>query len=379
MCDFDKKKLLTLLNNFKDISDKNIRNDINFFDVAGYPHYENVVSNILSFYFDTNAEHNMKDLWIKSLIKIYNKKEHKKEYAGSIETTGVERETNADNKRIDLLMVANEFLIVIENKIYAGDDYNPFDYYHILAKRRVEENRLNDKNIIEILLSLDDRGNKDDEERGYHFVNIRYDELFDEVKNNIGQYVVDANEKWTIYMNELINNITNLMVDSKMKLDDDLQLLYANNESDIQHFLNVICNDFDEKANFFKSLYKIMCKDFDSIQTYKLSNGLVCDIGGIFVKLKNNIELGVYFNRENHPELIKYGIRETINENSDCKKEIDIIHDKCKNLNFLKEIIKDKSRWKYNIIMQSAFSDTNTNVENISLIFKSMIKSVLES
>ena len=36
-----------------------------FMDISGYPHYENVVSNILSFYFDDSEEHGMKDLWFR--------------------------------------------------------------------------------------------------------------------------------------------------------------------------------------------------------------------------------------------------------------------------------------------------------------------------
>ncbi len=43
-----------------------------FFDVSGFPHYENVISNILAFFFDVNEEHGLKDLWLKSLFECYN-------------------------------------------------------------------------------------------------------------------------------------------------------------------------------------------------------------------------------------------------------------------------------------------------------------------
>lgn len=373
---FDKRHLNCLLESFSKFTISKTERELNFFDIAGYPHYENVVSNILSFYFDTKAKHDMKDLWIKSLVKVYNKKENKKEYEGSIETpNGIERETNANNKRIDLLMVANEFIIVIENKIYADDGYNPFDYYHSLAKEKAKENELNEKNLIEILLSLEDRGNKDDKERGYHFVNIRYDELFDEVKNNVGQYIVNAKEKWIIYMNEFVKNIANLMENSKMKVDKDLQLQYANNDNYIQHFLNVICTDFDNKAGFFKELFNILIKEnnIENIQTRKLSNNLISDVGGVFVKLKNNKELGVYFNRENHPETIKFGIRDTMNDSDTCRLEIETIHNKCVDLKLLDSTYKDESIWKYNVIKELNFCDLNCTIENVSQIFKSLI------
>ena len=39
-----------------------------FMTISGYPHYENVVSNILKFFFEDN-EHGMKNLWVRSLLE----------------------------------------------------------------------------------------------------------------------------------------------------------------------------------------------------------------------------------------------------------------------------------------------------------------------
>ena len=36
-----------------------------FMEVSGYPHYENVCSNILSFYFNPNEEHRLNDTVLK--------------------------------------------------------------------------------------------------------------------------------------------------------------------------------------------------------------------------------------------------------------------------------------------------------------------------
>lgn len=49
----------------------------NYFSVSGYPHYENVISNILSFFFDYNEKHQLGDLWLKSLLNCYSKKKEK--------------------------------------------------------------------------------------------------------------------------------------------------------------------------------------------------------------------------------------------------------------------------------------------------------------
>ena len=100
-----------------------------FFDISGYPHYENVISNILAFFFDANEEHGLKDLWIKSLLECYNKNAETNIQPGEFEK--IEREhTTEENKRLDLIILLNNAIVAIENKIYAKTSNNPFDEYH---------------------------------------------------------------------------------------------------------------------------------------------------------------------------------------------------------------------------------------------------------
>ena len=75
-----------------------------FFDVAGYPHYENVISNILAFFFNTREEHGLKDLWLKSLLDCYNYKAKMNICLGEFED--IEREhSTEENKRLDIIIV----------------------------------------------------------------------------------------------------------------------------------------------------------------------------------------------------------------------------------------------------------------------------------
>jgi hypothetical protein len=39
-----------------------------FLELAGYPHYENVCSNLLSFYLDPEGEHGLSDLLLRALM-----------------------------------------------------------------------------------------------------------------------------------------------------------------------------------------------------------------------------------------------------------------------------------------------------------------------
>ena len=65
-----------LLDVFNTIKYENTYSDLseNYFSVSGYPHYENVASNILQFFFDSRAGHGMKDLWLSALLECYKEK-----------------------------------------------------------------------------------------------------------------------------------------------------------------------------------------------------------------------------------------------------------------------------------------------------------------
>ena len=47
---------------------------LTFLEIAKQPHYENVLSNIYAFFFDVNAEHGFKELFISTLVALRMKK-----------------------------------------------------------------------------------------------------------------------------------------------------------------------------------------------------------------------------------------------------------------------------------------------------------------
>ena len=94
-----------------------------FFDVAGYPHYENVISNILAFFFDTSEEHGLKDLWLKSFVDCYNLTAGANIQLSELEN--IEREhSTEENKRLDIIILLSNAIIAIENKVYANANNN---------------------------------------------------------------------------------------------------------------------------------------------------------------------------------------------------------------------------------------------------------------
>ncbi len=93
--------------------------DPTFMEIAGYPHHENVCSNILKFYLQPDASHGLSDLCLKALLSLASVYEPQSNVT-------VEREvTTKTGKRIDLLIQSDTHLIAIENKIYHSA-VNPF-------------------------------------------------------------------------------------------------------------------------------------------------------------------------------------------------------------------------------------------------------------
>jgi hypothetical protein len=104
------EQYLELLSEFESLP-KDVRSE-SIFDIAGYPHYENVASNILAFFLNPNNEHGLGQLILSSLLNL----------AAASETNQsnvqVSREVYTINGgRLDILIETDNQLIGIENKI----------------------------------------------------------------------------------------------------------------------------------------------------------------------------------------------------------------------------------------------------------------------
>lgn len=140
-------QLHQLLDAFKGLSSP--IQDPTFMEIAGYPHYENVCSNILAFYLQPDAAHGLSDLCLKALLSLASVNE-------TLSNVTVEREvtTHAGN-RIDLLIQSDTHLIAIENKIYHSV-VNPLQDYVSFLERQPAN-----RTLVMFLLSLYSVGNQD--------------------------------------------------------------------------------------------------------------------------------------------------------------------------------------------------------------------------
>ena len=241
------EKYQSFLNEIKNIKFAEIP-ELTFLDIAGYPRYENVISNILLFLFNDKI-HSFGNLWIKSLLECYKNISGLDMNLDIINVNYADREVSTkDNKRIDLVIETNKYLILIENKIDAPI-YNPFSSYNDYAKEYIKDNN-QDLKIIEVILSLNKYGNKIGND--YKFYNITYDMLIDKVKKNVGDYLLNSSDKWMIYMKDFMNTIENLKVGSNMNKEWN-EFLEKNND-DLSDFFTKYHEDMDAKMKLLDDL-----------------------------------------------------------------------------------------------------------------------------
>jgi hypothetical protein len=178
-------------------------------EIAGYPHYENVCSNILAFFFNTTEVHGCGDMFLKSLIRVSGSKIPD----GFSNAVQVRREVSTfSNKRLDILIVSDRFLIGIENKIFHLLN-NDLEEYAGLLNAEAEKLQVQPVCITGIVLSLH-RIQEPGARQKMHdsgFINITYSEFFADLKQNLGQYLPHIHTSYLIHLREFIQTIENLI------------------------------------------------------------------------------------------------------------------------------------------------------------------------
>jgi hypothetical protein len=176
-----------------------------FLGIARQPHYENVLSNIYAFYFNPNEEHKLKDLFIKSLQELIQTKvpDKSKEISFSNDFD-IDTEYSTDNNgRIDLLLHNDTEAIIIENKVYHHLNNDLDDYWKTIKVA-------NKTGIVLSLWNISNLGHNE-------FINITHFDFLKKVMENFGNYILNAEDKFIVFLKDLYQNIINLTnyMDSK--------------------------------------------------------------------------------------------------------------------------------------------------------------------
>lgn len=252
-----------LIVQFKELNNDFQKRRTTFMAISGYPHYENVCSNILAFLFDSDAEHGFSNLWLRALMNCYPNNDNSEN--SDIRSESIEREfPTSKGGRLDLLIQTNKYVIGIENKIYSTVTNNLEDYANTIEKTYKDCDSNCDNKCI--LLTLRDESNK--AKNG--FINITYKQLFEEVKSLMGEYIDKANNTWLIYIKDFIYEIEGLIGNMENTIDKNFFKFYDNNEKEIIDFMDSI----NSMKNGLKKLRDSLCRYFDNndLKLYKTYN-----------------------------------------------------------------------------------------------------------
>jgi hypothetical protein len=195
------------------------------FSIGGRGHYENPISDVLAFFIDPKEEHKFEILLLSSFFKLLN---ISTENINLHAVEAVEREAvTTKGNRIDLIVVGEDWVLVIENKIY-HDLLNPLDDYEFYIKTRFP-----DKTAYHTILSINE----------IHGVpepwdNILYQDLQVEIKKNAGRYMFNStNAKWSFFLNDFLLNIEELIGENEV--DKEMLEFVQMNYSKILNLIEV--------------------------------------------------------------------------------------------------------------------------------------------
>lgn len=187
-------------------------------EISGYPHYENVASNILAFFFDPAAEHRLNDLLLSAFFKMTGAKE-----IPTTDQVRVYREFGTQERsRIDLIIDGDSFTIGIENKIFHWLANDLVEYGEVIDRRGQSRDL-----VIKAVLGL--RHIEDRTQLRGGFSSYTYGELWQHVRSSLGNYVSNADPKWLFYLMDFMTTTANLAGEN-MELQKTDQFFIEHNE-----------------------------------------------------------------------------------------------------------------------------------------------------
>ncbi len=245
------KDLQNLINRFKDFPV--IERKPSFLEIAGFPSRETVWRNIFAFFFDPNECHGLKDLLLRSFFDALGKQDQSTGDFDSMELS-TECQTEKGNF-LDLLITSNEFAIGIEMKVNAGL-YNDLEDYGKLIKSHASTGT-----TFKVVLS------KGSFNPDHGFKNLRYAELIAAIKQQLGNYVLAADPKYTSLLLDFLSHIINYIGGYAMTIDTKQLKFMQENHKTIKRLIAThneihrrlverMCQIHDALANSLKPLIR---------------------------------------------------------------------------------------------------------------------------
>lgn len=221
------------------------RHNSSILEIAGFPHYENVISNFLAFYFDFNEKHGLGDLFVKSLFSALKLG---KEYIPSNNINVHKEVVTPNNKRIDLIIELDEYAIAIENKIHHTLKNPLKDYENYM--------RLNypDKKQLGVILSIHPVQVK---ARSF-FKSILYHKYCQILSQQLGTYITISNSFHASFVTDFLTTLNNLKKGSTMN-DEVIEYMSKHYEEfvKIQEMFTIYFKEIHQKLNTLEQLLNL--------------------------------------------------------------------------------------------------------------------------
>lgn len=222
-----------------------------FLEIARQPHYENVISNIYAFYLDPTEEHGLGDLFINSLVNCLNAK-RENDWIEDFTDFEIHTEYPTKQGRIDILLLSSDSAIIIENKIYHHLN-NGLQEYSDYVRKEIG----NKDTVYGLVLGLKEFNPKEE-----NFVSLTHKELLSKVFQHLGEYVLDASEKYVTFLKDFYQNIINL---SEKTMNEKDLAFYLKNHKEISDLILL-------KSNFKKYIREEVNKASLSFEDLELED-----------------------------------------------------------------------------------------------------------
>ena len=232
----DIKQLKQLLDKIKTLPSAELP-EPTLFSIGGRGYYENPTSDVLAFFCYSEGAHGLGSLVMDALFDALPKKDFPFDDFSLISEP--EREVRTKNgKRIDLLLEGNEWVMVIENKIYHHQN-NPFKIYqrHILTN-----NQFQGKEDIYVVLSP--KGGAPD-----GWLSLSYPQLLVGLKEKLAQaFISQPLNKWLVLLREFILHMEGIMSGTTMPKETmDYVLAHLTELKQAQDLKQKIVNAFQQE------------------------------------------------------------------------------------------------------------------------------------
>jgi hypothetical protein len=226
------------------------------FSIGGRGHYENPISDVLSFFFDPNEQHGFGSLILESFFEAIGdvkRSEFMLQYKPM-------REVSTENqKRIDILLEFPDLVIIIENKIrhWLANDLN---HYVEDTRKRYE-----DKKEVKLVVLTPARVR---DKLPDNALNCTYHDFLSVIESKMSRiYMQSPNNKWLFVLRDFILNIRTEIGENKLSLTEAEKLFVINNYENIYKLV-------DFRIEFIRSIQDDIVNKFVSISNFPLDIGL---------------------------------------------------------------------------------------------------------